>query len=481
MTRETKIGLAMVLLMVGVFGFLVYKRVTRPGESAADVEQSADNRDDPSSGVLTLTDADDEFATPQAPEILPVAAQARPIQVEDPEEVDDPFGAPEIVRQAAPSRPNLPTSIPDDANSDDDANDPFLSESTATERDESTTMVIGEPEDVTADPFSSEGDSEELAANDSGSGPALGFEAADDQQLEPEQPVRRSRPTEPLTIRVEPTHTEPTSPSFGGVREAEDDGETISIRARASLPEREFAEEEAEEETVSIQPIPVAERSETPQLMLDDSDEDRFGGYRPVEIVELEERTLAVAEAPRKTSPARDGGRIDPFANQSGAHSGRSHVVKPNETFWSISQKYYGTGRYFQALAAYNHRQIPDPTKMKPGVTIALPGEDELERRYASLLPKTSTHEPGAADGQANQSGELLMGQDGRTMYRIGAKDTLSGIAQAYLGRASRWVQILEMNRDTLKDGNSLKIGMVLRLPHDARPSQVTEQPAFFR
>ena len=36
MTREAKIGLLMVAVLVGVFGFLVYKRVHRPAEAFAD-------------------------------------------------------------------------------------------------------------------------------------------------------------------------------------------------------------------------------------------------------------------------------------------------------------------------------------------------------------------------------------------------------------------------------------------------------------
>ena len=53
-------------------------------------------------------------------------------------------------------------------------------------------------------------------------------------------------------------------------------------------------------------------------------------------------------------------------------------------------------------------------------------------------------------------------------MYRIASEDTLSDIAQRHLGRSSRWVQIFEMNRDVLKDGNTLKVGALLRLPADA-------------
>ena len=58
-------------------------------------------------------------------------------------------------------------------------------------------------------------------------------------------------------------------------------------------------------------------------------------------------------------------------------------------------------------------------------------------------------------------------------MYRVGNQDTLTGIAKSHLGRTSRWVQILEMNRNVLRDRNELKIGTVIRLPGDACRVQI--------
>ena len=43
--------------------------------------------------------------------------------------------------------------------------------------------------------------------------------------------------------------------------------------------------------------------------------------------------------------------------------------------------------------------------------------------------------------------------------------DTLSRIAREYLGDGNRWPEILEANRDTLKDERSLRFGAKLRIP----------------
>jgi nucleoid-associated protein YgaU len=62
-------------------------------------------------------------------------------------------------------------------------------------------------------------------------------------------------------------------------------------------------------------------------------------------------------------------------------------------------------------------------------------------------------------------------------MYRIGAEDTLSGIAQQCLGRSSRYTEIVELNRDRLRSADDLKIGLELRLPSDASQARIVNSP----
>ena len=44
MTREAKVGLMMVAVLVGVFGFLLYKRIHRPAEAFAGQNAMDDER-----------------------------------------------------------------------------------------------------------------------------------------------------------------------------------------------------------------------------------------------------------------------------------------------------------------------------------------------------------------------------------------------------------------------------------------------------
>jgi len=59
--------------------------------------------------------------------------------------------------------------------------------------------------------------------------------------------------------------------------------------------------------------------------------------------------------------------------------------------------------------------------------------------------------------------------------HRIADGDTLSGIAAKYLGRADRYAEIFNTNRDVLRSPDLLPIGKVLKIPQP--PAQSQPQP----
>jgi nucleoid-associated protein YgaU len=165
---------------------------------------------------------------------------------------------------------------------------------------------------------------------------------------------------------------------------------------------------------------------------------------------------------------ATGAGSVTAVATTSDA--GDYYVVQPQDNFWTISRKKYGTSRYFQALAELNKARIPDAGRMRPGMKVSTPAAEILEERYAQFLPPGTKVQVTAAEDSSAKSAPtgFVVGPDGTPKYRTGENDTLSNIAAKHLGRASRWIQIYEMNRDKLTNPNQLKVGTELTLPGDA-------------
>lgn len=149
-------------------------------------------------------------------------------------------------------------------------------------------------------------------------------------------------------------------------------------------------------------------------------------------------------------------------------------MIQPNDNYSTISKKRYGTDAYFQALAEHNLRKFPEPDKLKVGETISAPSAEELMAKYPSLCPKPE-HVAAAADRSrfAGTSGRI---GGGRT-YVVREGDSLFDIAKYELGKASRWVEIYELNRDALGTSfNYLTPGMQLNMPEKGAASSMTQR-----
>jgi nucleoid-associated protein YgaU len=155
------------------------------------------------------------------------------------------------------------------------------------------------------------------------------------------------------------------------------------------------------------------------------------------------------------------------------------YEVQPNDSYWTISERLYGTGAYFKALAQHNLGKGITEERLRPGELISAPQVAELEKSYPDLCPKASRRE-----AQASQSQNRITTVSGRGSFRGGRTytvaegDTLFNIARYELGKASRWVEIYELNRDTLgKDFNYLTPGIQLNMPEGEKSSDVMAQP----
>jgi nucleoid-associated protein YgaU len=157
-----------------------------------------------------------------------------------------------------------------------------------------------------------------------------------------------------------------------------------------------------------------------------------------------------------------------------------TYKVRPNDNFWTISEKLYGTGAYFKALAEANRDRSSRDDHLRVGTVLQAPAAEELEKNYPDLCPKSNHRRQGG--GLRTVSVSTMQGM-GRRVYTVEQGDTLMDIARRQLGKKSRWAEIYELNRDKLgEDHDFLRAGMQLALPEPSaapggRGDSVAERP----
>lgn len=165
-------------------------------------------------------------------------------------------------------------------------------------------------------------------------------------------------------------------------------------------------------------------------------------------------------------------------ANSSnGLRGDGTYEVQPNDSFWEISEKLYGTGAYFQALAEHNREKVDNQNRLQVGQVIAAPDVAELEQEYPAYCPK-----PEHRYVARHHTAALRVSQaSDETLYTVAEGDSLYRIARYELGNASRWHEIYQINREVIGESyNHLRPGTQLILPdnHASEPADaVTRRP----
>jgi nucleoid-associated protein YgaU len=153
-----------------------------------------------------------------------------------------------------------------------------------------------------------------------------------------------------------------------------------------------------------------------------------------------------------------------------------TYVVKPGDTYWAISEKLYGTGAYFKALAEHNRKRHPREDQLKVDDVIAAPARAELEQNYAHLCPKPIHVDAARRQALAVNTAASQYGT-GKT-YVVQEGDSLFDIARFELGKPARWTEIYELNREVLGgDPDHLRPGTRLSLPTGESSDVLTRRP----
>jgi LysM repeat protein len=132
----------------------------------------------------------------------------------------------------------------------------------------------------------------------------------------------------------------------------------------------------------------------------------------------------------------------------------------------------------------------PQQALRVPTATVAVPqglsGQNQPTFQK-SFNPVGALLEPleGVPSSDVDERDSLeLSGEQGASLgvplatHRIVDGDTLSKLADEFLGRADRYLEIFELNRDVLANPDLLPIGTLLKLPPRQRPAPADRSPA---
>lgn len=460
MGKEAKLGVALIALLLGVFGFMLYKRVKAAQESAATAA-AADT-------------ASDQAPSAEAPaEKLKLSSGPR---------------KPVAVQQPAPEA--AVTSEPPDVTSRHDRYGSRYSDAGAakaqtgsgenrygdrsTDRYGSTAQQIYGPSAQTTEPAaesSTESNDPFSRYNNTSTGSRL-------------------RPTSDAAAALLPASATSETPPATTTQEQQEQPE--------STAENTAATETAEPEAANpLRPVPSSEgRAAGPRSF------DIYGTSQPTEDRSATQVAAPVEPATNRRSPppadryssgtSTNGGTnnwtpttpTSPPVTQPEPHPTtpvvehraprtqpvapvtrtETYVVEANENLSLISQKLYGTDHYFKALQEHNKARYPRAELIKAGDVLQTPSVEVLMQKYPNLCPKLQHLPPvGSSTGLASQRG-------GGRVYMVEEGDTLFDIARFELGKATRWVEIYELNKHVIgEDFNHLRPGMQLMLPTEPR------------
>jgi LysM repeat protein len=132
-----------------------------------------------------------------------------------------------------------------------------------------------------------------------------------------------------------------------------------------------------------------------------------------------------------------------------------THKVQVGDSLSSLAHTYYGDSKYAKFLAEANPK-IGDANRLKVGTLVSIPPlPADADSRTAG----------GAATPGATKHGEKSSA-DGKRTYTVKPGDSFYSIAKSQLGSASRWKELLALNKSTVNgDPTALQPGQRLVLP----------------
>lgn len=492
MGKEIKVGLSVLGVLATVFGVVLFKKLSPPSPAAVTTPSVANesstlfpqshetakpslNAEAPSTASRTLLKAadDDRYADTPAAETSPEPRQSFMPASERGVDPNDRYGT-----SARRTRFAVPES--NDAGPTG-ADNPFR-------RGDAEAALAPPPADVPAEPAT-----EPAVADD----PAIpASEPASPAPLQPEN----ARPIEPNPLRSgadvnEPMRSVVQSRSVRGeqyaaindpqVIPAADERPVATDAAPAqqnfvpAAPPQQYYQAQPGQENQAVASPPQDYRTAVPPQNYQQS---VVAEQPPVDDIPLGQ-SRSVLTNRSEPAEAAQVAYTQPIGPASYSAQDGRYAVQPNDSYWTISQKVYGKGGYFKAIYEHNKTKFPQADKLQVGDVLAVPPPAVLEQTYPDLCPKVRSKVAGVGGGAMIQT-SAQRAPAGSRVYVVEEGDTLFDIARYELGKASRWGEIYDLNRETLgEDFDYLQPGTQLVLPgggpvSNDSPDAMTRNPA---
>ena len=133
------------------------------------------------------------------------------------------------------------------------------------------------------------------------------------------------------------------------------------------------------------------------------------------------------------------------------------YTVQPNDSFWTIAKRIYGSGEYARALAQYNSSRV-SPQTLTASAQIMTPPPETLQRQFPELCPVRAAS---SAPAQPTSSAPA-----GTRVYIVDQEESVMEIARRELGSILFCSQVYALNQDQLSGSvDRVKPGVRLLLP----------------
>lgn len=140
----------------------------------------------------------------------------------------------------------------------------------------------------------------------------------------------------------------------------------------------------------------------------------------------------------------------------------RTHRVSDGDTLTSLALRYLGRSDRFQEIYAANQDVLSSPDVLPIGTLLKIPDGNTPP---APFTPGPMVEISSDALRAAREGAPPAPTAAGARTYRVQAHDTLSAIARHFYGDANRYRDVLEANRDKLRQPEDLREGMELIVP----------------